>query len=278
MHAQSLFASPAIVRSVDDCDFYHVMDLPGHGLVGGAWDLRGGVHDYLGQFSFAGKRVLEIGPASGFLTFEMEKHGAEVVAVELAEDVAWDFVPYPDAVLAEMRTTRREHMARLRNSFWFAHAARGSSARVHYGDAYRLPDALGRFDVAVMASVLLHCHSPLLIIEQCARRADTLIIVELLAGWRDDAPVCRLVPTADNRKVDAWWLLSPHLLIQFCEVLGFCDTTVTTHEQLFMGKPTKLFTLVAKRDNRKVTRGNYSIPTFPERLWHKVKLVLGRGR
>ena len=72
-------------------------------------------------------------PASGFLTFEMEKHGAEVVAVELAEDVAWDFVPYPDAVLAEMRTTRREHMARLRNSFWFAHAAHGSSARVHYG-------------------------------------------------------------------------------------------------------------------------------------------------
>ena len=53
------------------------MEIPGHGLVTGQWDLRGGVDDYLGKVAFAGQRVLEIGPASGFLTFEMEKRGAE---------------------------------------------------------------------------------------------------------------------------------------------------------------------------------------------------------
>jgi predicted nicotinamide N-methyase len=38
------------------------------------------VDPYLGNFDFVGKRVLDVGAASGFLTFEMEKRGAEVVA------------------------------------------------------------------------------------------------------------------------------------------------------------------------------------------------------
>src|SRR5207249_7736437 len=55
------------------------------------WDLRGGVDEYLGKVAFEGQRVLEIGPASGFLTFEMEKRGADVVSVEVTEEHGWDF-------------------------------------------------------------------------------------------------------------------------------------------------------------------------------------------
>jgi len=47
-------------------------------------------------------RVLEIGPASGFLTFEMEKRGADVISVEVTDEHGWDFVPYPDARLEEV--------------------------------------------------------------------------------------------------------------------------------------------------------------------------------
>ena len=68
----------------------------------GDWDLRRGVDDYLGKVVFAGKRVLEIGPASGFLTFEMEKRGADVISVEVTDEHGWDFVPYPDARLQEV--------------------------------------------------------------------------------------------------------------------------------------------------------------------------------
>lgn len=73
------------------------MELSGYGVMEGEWDLRHGVDEYLGKVAFAGQRVLEIGPASGFLTFEMEKRGAEVVSVEVTEDHGWDFVPYPDS-------------------------------------------------------------------------------------------------------------------------------------------------------------------------------------
>ena len=84
------------VEDIADCYFYHTMELPGHGVIEGRdWDLRGGVDEYLGKVDFAGQRVLEIGPASGFLTFEMEKRGAEVVSVEVTDEHGWDFVPYP---------------------------------------------------------------------------------------------------------------------------------------------------------------------------------------
>ena len=124
-----------------------------------------------GNVDFAGQRVLEIGPASGFLTFEMEKRGADVISVEVTDEHGWDFVPYPDARLEEVFGPRRIVMQQLKNSYWFSHAALQSKAKVYYGDAYNLPAALGEFDIAVMGAVLLHCRDPLRIVEQCAKRA-----------------------------------------------------------------------------------------------------------
>jgi hypothetical protein len=93
---EKIFATPRKVEDVADCYFYHTMELPGLGVIEGRdWDLRGRVDEYLGNVDFAGKRVLEIGPASGFLTFEMEKRGAEVVSVEVTDEHGWDFVPLP---------------------------------------------------------------------------------------------------------------------------------------------------------------------------------------
>ncbi len=66
------FSQPRRGIRFEDCTFYHTIDIPSRGLVRGQWDLRGHVDEYLGGYNFAGKRVLEIGPASGFLTFEME--------------------------------------------------------------------------------------------------------------------------------------------------------------------------------------------------------------
>src|SRR3954452_24271400 len=119
----SIFAVPQVVTSADDCAFYHTMEIPGHGVVRGQWDLRGKTDEYLGGFDFSGKRVLEIGPASGFLTFELEKRGADVISVEVTDEHGWDFVPYPDARLEEVFGPRRIVMQQLKNSYWFSHAA-----------------------------------------------------------------------------------------------------------------------------------------------------------
>jgi hypothetical protein len=242
----SLFAIPWIPQAAD-CHFYHSMDIPGHGSVEGQWDLRDQTDAYLGGVAFSGKRVLEIGPASGYLTMEMEKRGAQVVALEVPDDPGWDFVPFPPEVMNPIREPRREHMRSLKASFWFVHSAHRSQAQLLYGDAYAIPDAIGRFDIALMGSVLLHTRAPLQIVEQCAIRSDTLIITDLLYPDIEGSPVCRLSPTAENRDWGTWWHLSSTFFVQFLRVLGYSKTTVTTHIQRYLGRPVGLFTVVAQR-------------------------------
>ena len=61
------YARPRGVPRLEDCAFYHSVDLPGHGFQPGLWDLRGNVDAYFGHVDVAGKRVLEVGTANGFL-------------------------------------------------------------------------------------------------------------------------------------------------------------------------------------------------------------------
>jgi hypothetical protein len=244
------FARPPENLKVDDCYFYHTMDLPGIGIVGEmiGWDLRPDVDAYLGHTDFAGKRVLEIGPASGFLTVTMEKKGASVVCLEVTEDKAWEFVPYPESFMESNRESRRVGMPRLKNSFWLTHKLYGSSAKVCYGDANDIPDALGKFDIALLASVLLHCQNPARIIEQCAKRSNTIIIAERVFPELEGKPVCRLVPDVDNKAWDTWWDFSTDFFIQYLHILGFTDIRKETHSPLFRGKfPLQMFTLVASK-------------------------------
>jgi SAM-dependent methyltransferase len=246
MSETGLFKTPARIPTFDECHFYHTMEIPGHGLAKGDWDLRAGVDNYLGNVSFANRRVLEIGPASGFLTFEMEKRGAKVVSVEVTDDPGWDFVPYPAALLREVLEPRREIMRRLKNSYWFAHAAHKSKAQVYYGDVYHLPAQLGEFDIAVMGSLLLHCRDPLRIVEQCGKKARSLIITDMFHPELEGAPLCRLAPAPENFFWHTWWHFSAEFFTQFLAVMGFA-TTESTHQQYYLGTAHTLFTVVGRR-------------------------------
>jgi O-methyltransferase len=241
------FAAPRPNLRLEDCHFYHVMEIPGVGVTTGDWDLRRGVDRYLGGVSVAGKRVLEIGPASGFLSFEMERRLAEVVCVEIPDDPGWDFVPYPPDVMAPVYEQRRQGMAMLKNSFWFAHQAFGSKVRLMYADPYQLPGALGEFDIALIGSVLLHCRHPLETIQQCAARARTVVITDLFHPDLEGGAVCRLHPTVENRAWHTWWEFSTLFFDQFLRVIGFGDIHVTTHDQRYRETPRTLFTMVASR-------------------------------
>ncbi len=241
------FAAPRIGLSISDCHFYHTMEVPGHGLIEGVWDLRAGVENYLGNVDLAGKRVLEIGPASGFLTFEMERRGADVTAVEVQDDPGWDFVPYPSHLLYPVLGPRREVMHRLKNSWWFNHEAFKSHAKLTYADAYLLPDALGKFDLALIGSLLLHTRAPLQIVEQCANRANTIVITDVFFPELEGSPVCRLVPTVENGRWDTWWEFSTDFLTQFLKVMGF-TTALTTHTQMHKSGEGTFFTIVAHKE------------------------------
>ena len=261
MESKSPFAGSHSVSSIDDCIFYHVMDIEGHGVTEGQWDLRGQVDEYLGYFPFAGKRVLEIGPASGFLTFEMEKRGGEVVAVEVPDDPGWDFVPYPETVTADYFGPRREVMRKVKNSFWFNHRINRSNARLCYADACNLPEQIGQFDASVMAAVLLHCQNPVRIVEQCARRSRSIVITEVYDPKLEGEPVCRLVPTAENRALDTWWQFSSAFFTNYLAVLGFRYFHTSRHSHLYCGQGKwEFFTVVASKDELALTDGTALAP------------------
>lgn len=83
-----------------------------------------------------GMRVLDIGCSDGFFSFEMEKRGADVVAM--------DFVP--------------EHYT----GFSVARQILGSRAEYRMDNVYNLtPETYGQFDVVLFMGVLYHLRGPL---------------------------------------------------------------------------------------------------------------------
>ncbi len=227
------------------------MDLPNHGPVSGMWDLRGKEDDYIGHVALDGKRVLEIGPASGCLTFHMESRGAEVVAVELAPGEHWDNVPHAGVDVAAVREKITPGLDLVRKGFWFAHKQFASRSRVHYGRADDLPAELGRFDIATMGCVLLHNRDPLGILAGCARVADAIVVTEMYYPDIEGRPVARLAPRADLQQIDTWWEFSPEFFVQYLGVLGYANTTVTYHSHRFKHDDFEdrlaLFTVVGTR-------------------------------
>lgn len=233
-----------------DCQFYHTVDLPGGGVARGQWDLRARTSDYLGNVAFAGRSVLEIGPASGYLSFHMEAAGARVTCVEPTMERLWDIVPLAGFDLAAWRAWFEPQIAAVRRSFWFLHRLHGSSVRVVEAEPYALPATLGSFDVGVLTSLLLHCRDPFTLMESVARHVtDTMIVTEPYVASLGDEPVCRFLPHGAGGQVDDWWRFTPRYVVSVFEVLGFPHTTVTRHAQWSetTQAAVEMFTVVGRR-------------------------------
>jgi SAM-dependent methyltransferase len=181
---QSIYAEPRHITDPQDCFFYHTFELPGVGVVKGVWDLRADVDNYLGHVDLGGKRVLELGTASGFLCFEMEKRGAEVIGYDLSDKQFWDLVPFAASGAAFNKTAHQAHIRQLNNGWWLAHRLLQSRARVVYGSIYDIPEDIGQVDVATFGCILLHLQNPFRALAQAARLVkDTLIITEHDCHW-----------------------------------------------------------------------------------------------
>ncbi len=253
-----LYAVPRDINKLEDCYFYHTMDLPGYGTVQGEWDLRGRERSYLGNTDFKGKTVLEIGTASGHLCFYMEKQGASITAFDLCEKYEWDTVPFHGRGHQEKIQARKEHLQKLNNSYWLAHRAFNSKARMVYGTVYQMPEELGQFDIGTFGCVLLHLRDPFLAVQRaCEHIKDKIIITEAPHRLVDISGIfhfphmgkwVRFLPDAASGYPDmSWWGLTPELLVEFVKILGFEKIKLSYHTQIFAGKKVRLYTVVGQR-------------------------------
>lgn len=252
------YAEPREVTELADCDFYHTMELPKYGLAQGEWDLRGKEAEYLGGFDVSGKRVLDVGAASGHVSFFMERAGADVVSFDLSSEHHFDAVPYARADLPALRRKLTAHIGRLNNGYWLAHRALGSQARMAYGSAYDPPAGLGTFEAATLGCVLLHLRDPFLALQRIlALTRETVIVAEpgvspwqargLRLGGRLGRGVFFRPEARAAEPPVTWWRLTPSVVRQMIAVLGFEESEITFHQQLFNGAPRWLFTVVGQR-------------------------------
>jgi len=220
----------------EDCRFYHSIDLPGEEAIDGPWDLRGREHLYLGDVDLAGKRVLEMGPSSGYLSFWMEQQGAEVVGVDCGFDKSIDLLPVP-TLHQDTRRLRAEHgrmVGDFQHAFWYCHRRLRSKVKMVYGDVYDLPGDIGEFDVATFGAILLHLKSPISALEQAARRTrETIVVTEMWSGGDDSLMenIMRPFPMGGDGRWVIWWEVSAGAVVSMLQVLGFTDTRVVTHTQ-----------------------------------------------
>lgn len=250
-----LFAEPRLVERLEDCYFYHTMDVPGFGLVRGHWDLRGRFDDYVGGVGVAGKSVLDVGAATGFLSFEAERLGASrVVSFDMSDVRQQAFVPFKDKlyyrdyeswVYYHTRTVEK-----WKNAYWLCHRRLGSRAEVYYGDIYALPAELGQFDVAIVGAVLEHLSDQVTALGSIARLTrETMVLVTPLI--QTDERVARFEPRADRPEQDfTWWTYSVGLYREVLAILGFRVERIgySNYYHEYEGRFEERPTLVAVRD------------------------------
>jgi SAM-dependent methyltransferase len=252
---QLQFVSPRHVDKLADCFFYHTMTLPEFGEVRGHWDLRGRFNEYIGGVDLNGKSVLDVGTATGFLSFEAEKHGAsKVVSFDIGDASQQAFLPFQDKLYyRDPESWFKQYNAEIeqwKNAYWLCHRLLRSNAEVYYGNVYELPTTLGEFDVAIVGSVLEHLSDQISALASIARRTkETIVIVSPLLDTDDR--VAQFGALADHPENDfTWWIYSKGVYREVLKMLGFTIDSISSAEYYYhYGERFETrYTIVAVRD------------------------------
>lgn len=247
------FETPRHIERFEDCHFYHVMDLPGYPPTPGQWDLRGRFADYTSNVDFAGKTVLDVGTASGFLTFEAERLGAKVTSFDIGDARYQHLLPFKNKLYftdhEAWRKQQNEGIERWKNGYWLAHRALRSKADVVYGNVYDLPPELGQFDIVIVGSVVEHLSDPISALASISRHARSkIVIVSSLVETHEH--IAEFIGRASNDVVDyGWWYYSEGVYREVLQMIGFKIDRITKSAYRFVmaGGDHERHTIVASR-------------------------------
>src|SRR3984893_3685747 len=185
--------------------WYHSFELPDGKVIDGFMTVEQQKRRYA-QFpipeDLRGKKLLDIGAWDGWFSFEAERHGAEVTAIDCVE-------------LA---------------TFLDIHARLKSKVDYRIMDFYELPGAgLGKFDIVFFLGVLYHVRHPLLALEiVCALTRDVAIVDSFVTdpdNWQEHSGE---IPTMEFYELDElgnqfgnWVGPTVPCLLAMCRTAGF---------------------------------------------------------
>ena len=235
-----------------DCEWYHIMKVPGiEGDTDGTFDCRDDIDNIFGNLDFKDKKVLNLGPITGYLNFAAEERGADVTSIDLGvdpENLQRDWVYN---VKKPWRKDMAEFMERerlRRNAYWYAHKANKSKAKLVISHINNLSDELELQDIGVIFSVLTHIRDPFTALLRMASKCKEKIVVTELGGYdmrdtlfnaiprffrknfgKKQNPYWRFLPSKDKAG-QCWWAFNEEAIIKMLELLGFEKTVVTYHD------------------------------------------------
>jgi SAM-dependent methyltransferase len=138
--------------------WYHSIELAPGVVTPGFIDLRKAAAKVLPD-DLSGKRVLDVGTFDGFWAFEMERRGAEVVAIDIEDPSQIEFPPLQRERIEERR---EQEGFELGKGFRLAAEVLGSAVTRVPCNVYDLaPERIGgRVDFAFCGAILTHLRDP----------------------------------------------------------------------------------------------------------------------
>lgn len=189
-------------QQLEKTGWWHSFELPDGSVNEGVITIDG-LKERLAQFpipqDLRGRRVLDIGTWDGWFAFEMERRGAEVVAVDCIDN------------------------PRFREM----HAIYGSRVDYRQMDMYEIsPETVGRFDYVLFLGVLYHLKHPVLALEKVCAVAKELAVVEsyVLRDNLDPAatPVLEFYESDElEGQLDNWCGPNVACMLSMCRSAGF---------------------------------------------------------
>jgi len=240
------------------CYFYHTMDLPVLGVVRGAWHIRD-FRQYIGSVDLRGKTVLDVGTASGFLSFEAERAGAARVVSFDADSVERMYrLPFGDNLFwtdfpAWVKHPQQSWLDGLKKSYRVAHGLLGSKAQTCYGDIFHLRTLFpGTFDVTIAGAMLEHINDPVSALANMAMVTRERLIIAFTPIIESDEIILRAATQmADPASDFTWWTASRGTYRKVLENMGFQIERIVPSVAFFepKGELESRSTLVARRRN-----------------------------
>jgi tRNA (mo5U34)-methyltransferase len=222
--------------------WYHTIDLGGGLITPGLYDYRESISSFPFPSDMTGMKVLDVGPATGFFSFEFERRGARVTAMELPSLRDLDRFPgqsvesslariermiFPDSVngLSQHRrgdNEREVYRCLLEAPFEFCKARLNSKVERRFSTIYD-PDVGGDFDLIFVGDVLVHTLYPLKALAALAPLCrGSLIFAQVLPPGPQEPPAMLYTGGDDpNEDEVSWWLPNKSCLIAMLRKLGF---------------------------------------------------------
>jgi len=142
---------------IKNYDWYHTIELTPDIVTKGRYDWR----KYFGNFNFPslkGKKILDVGAGNGFFSFEFEKLGGVVTALEIPNQNERDDVRFGEGNIDFCKTARRMD---FQEPLHIAKKALNSKIEVIEKNIYDMrPEKDGYYDIVFCNDVLLHLTDP----------------------------------------------------------------------------------------------------------------------